>query len=196
VNPYAPSASVDELHSESLSNPEAWREQIPNPPSLTKLWIRWTLVCLASAAPSFFIAYGTRQHPPIAMLLGILCFVVAYVWLDSKTYHRIWRRHPFVRRMLMFGYGTRIAISIIFPAGVTVDLICGLLAYSIVGFVVEPNSPNGIEKEPATFGTTFLLTIVQGTILNILLAAWCLICSGIVLLFKLFVRMIQRLTTS
>jgi hypothetical protein len=194
LNPYAPSASVDDCRDESLPN-VPWRDQKPPPPLLAKLCLRWTLVCLIAAAPSFIIAYSAQQHAPVAMLLGILCFIVAYVWLDYHTHYQVWRRHPFVRRMLVFGYGTRVAISLVFPVGSAVDLVSGMMAYSVVGMIFNPNSPEGIEKQAVSFGVTFLLTMVQGAILNIILAAWCLVCSVIVLFFSLCLRTVRHFSS-
>ena len=75
----------------------------------------WTLICGASAAPSFILALIGYQQPQhiVAMFLGIACFIVTYAGIACTEVVRRWRRSPRFRRTMRIGYGTRIGLSLL-----------------------------------------------------------------------------------
>ena len=81
-----------------------------------------------------------------------------------------------MRRTLIIGYATRVGISIIFPVGIYVDLVCGLLSTSIVGVVLDSAD---------TFVGVLATTLVQGVVLNVLLVVYMLPVLG-------FLRLVCR----
>lgn len=89
--------------------------------------------------------------------------------------------------MLVFIYGTRVVITLIYPIGFIVDMAMGLFSYYIVGMATG-STANDIEKSIPDFYTTFLLTIVQGTLLNLVLAVWGMLCAVIALSFLFLIR--------
>lgn len=130
----------------------------------------WTLLCGLSAAPSYIIAFPTFNHA--AMFTGIALFIVLYTITTSTPAFLRFRERPFVRRTLYIGYGTRILIAVVFPLGIAVDLIPGAISIGIVGeFFPGPFVGHG-PGSARTFLPTLLITIVQGTLLNILLSVY------------------------
>ena len=142
-------------------------------PTILKRFLLWAGICCVSAAPSF--AWAHEEFHRGAMVLGVALFTIAYTAFTSTERFEQFHRRPFVRRTLYIGYGARLAASIVFPVGVGMDLLPGMLSVNLVQGAFRLN--------PHTFAGTLLTTVVQGTLLNVLLG-----------LFMLSVYGIQRLT--
>jgi len=97
------------------------------------------------------------------MLMGVATFVLAYAWISGAQWVHHARSQRFVDRTLMIGYGTRVAISFILPVGIAVDLFVGMFAVQTV---------QGFFGEDHGFWVTYLTTLVQGALLNVLLLAF------------------------
>ena len=168
INPYAPSAVVE---SDPLPSPNSGSPEDETAPrgSLARTAIRWFLVCGLSAAPSFFFGFAITNGQIAGMISGILAFVVGYTLLDYLTASRPFRRKKRIRRTLRIAYGTRIAISILFPLGMYLDLICGMLSLSLTQSVMSFEVSN---SNPMSFGASFLTTLFQGIVLNLVLGAY------------------------
>ena len=143
------------------------------PETIFRRFVLWAAICCVSAAPSF--AWAHEEFHRGAMVLGVALFTIAYTVCTSTERLEQFHRRPFVRRTLYIGYGARLAASIVFPVGVGMDLLPGMLSVNLV--------QGAFRLDPHAFGGTLLTTIVQGTLLNVLLG-----------LFMLFVYGIQRLT--
>ncbi|MEO1526798.1 MAG: hypothetical protein AAFX06_15285 [Planctomycetota bacterium] len=76
---------------------------------------------------------------------------------------------------LKITYGTRIAITILFPVALYLDLICGVVSMSI--------SENVFQRSIETFHVAFLTTILQGLVMNAVLAVYGLLVHGIQFVF-------------
>lgn len=187
-NPYAPAMPVEDRGAAALRTVDLFEGRVR--PSIGWIICRWAAVCGISAAPSFLIAIGVGPHRAAPMILGVLCFVFAYVCVDAMTYHKPWRAIPKVRGLMIFCYATRIVVTVIYPLGLGIDMLTGMVSYSIVSLVAGPISARGTEPIETSMGVTFALTIVQGCLLNLLLAAWGVIGFFFVCLFNLFLRMI------
>lgn len=187
-NPYAPASPVEGRDAAAPRTVDLFEGRVR--PSIGWTICRWAAVCGISAAPSFFIAIGIGPHRAAPMILGVLCFVFAYVCVDAMTYHKPWRALPKVRGLMIFCYATRIVITVIYPLGLGIDMLTGMASYSIVGSVAGPISARATEPIETGMGVTFALTIVQGCLLNLLLAAWGVIGFFFVWLFNLFSRMV------
>ena len=170
VNPYASPClpPADELDSR-LSAVPSYRP--------LRVLARWTLICAISAAPSFFWGCGLHhggEHIG-AMLSGIAVFVLAYTAAEGTSSYRLLVLQPYVRRTLLIGYGTRLALSILFPLGLALDMFVGIISLSIVNAVhIEELSLVGQESGGPAFLAVFLTTIVQGGLLNALLFVYML----------------------
>ena len=134
----------------------------------------WTLVCAASAAPSFLFGAMAFDKPEdiIAMLLGVLTFILGYTWITGKGWTQRFRRRPFVNRTLRIGYITRLLLSLgalVAPMVLVVDIWCGMLSILIVAGKVDDEA-NALQ--------VYVITLLQGIILNMVLAVymalvWC-----------------------
>lgn len=173
LNPYAPSAI-----SEDASETRRWAQGLDPKggagddaeaatASLSRTLVRWLVVCTVSAIPSFFFGMIVTESQVAAMAIGILVFVAGYTWLDYGTATRSWRRNRRMRRTLRITYGTRIAISILFPLGAYLDLICGVVTMTITGS--QLNGP------ALDFVAALMTTLVQGCVLNVVLAFYGLL---------------------
>ncbi|MCH2161383.1 MAG: hypothetical protein MK085_05870 [Phycisphaerales bacterium] len=92
------------------------------------------------------------------MALGVVIFALAMVMITSSDPFYRFSRKRFVRRTLYIGYGLRVGVSMIVPLGMMVDVIPGMVSVRFV----DPGSPG--------FLPTLLTTLVQGTLLNLILS--------------------------
>jgi hypothetical protein len=126
--------------------------------TIIRRFVLWTIVCGVSAAPSFM--WASHEFDEEAMVVGVALFVLAYTAIScTPAFERFYHR-PFVRRTLHIGYGVRVGLSIAFPIGMGADMMPGLLS---VGFVER------MLGNARDFTGTLATTIVQGTLLNIIL---------------------------
>lgn len=139
---------------------------------------KWGVVCSVSAAPSFFIAFsfdGDTLPRVAGMLSAILLFVIAYTAGERTRFAQRLLRNRLVEVTAWIGYGTRILITVIFPIGMGLDMLCGVFAISLssmltgFAFAGGPSEENFSASFPALFGWYFLTTCIQGVILNIVL---------------------------
>lgn len=119
----------------------------------------WTLVCLVSAAPSFL--WSMREFDQRAIAVGVVLFILAYTAATSTAAFERFHNLPFVRRTLYVGYGLRLAASLLFPVGMMIDVYPGLLSVAVV--------EDGLHLRGRGFGPTLAITVVQGTLLNVVL---------------------------
>lgn len=131
---------------------------MPETSTLFRRLLLWTLICCASAAPSYMFAANEFNRP--AMAVGVALFILAYTALTSTAAFERFHNRPFVRTTLYTGYSLRLLLSGCFPLGMGADVLPGMLSVSAV---------QAIGLNPHGFKGTLLTTIVQGTLLNILL---------------------------
>jgi hypothetical protein len=70
-------------------------------------------------------------------------------------------------------YGTRIAITIIFPVGYFLDLYCGLASISLTQAFT--GTEFALRDEVADFHQVLLTTLIQGTVMNVVLGVFGLL---------------------
>ncbi len=143
---------------------------------------RWTLICCISAAPSFFWGCALHQGADyvIGMLAGILVFVLGYTLLECTPHYQQIVTQPHVHRTALIGYGTRLLVSVIFPVGLAIDMLLGVVSISIVENVSPIRSVEFAEVGNAATGfTVFLTTIVQGVLLNVVVLVYMLCVYGV-----------------
>lgn len=160
-------------------------------PAAFRRLVLWTVVCGISAAPSFL--WG-QEFNRAGMVAGVAWYILLYTWASgTKTYDRISRR-PFIRRTLKIGFGTRLAISILFPIGMVVDLIPGMISLDLVRAVFHavlgPAPYAGQFASPAPTRVfddllefSFFTTLVQGALVNLILFVYMLLVYGVQRLF-------------
>ncbi|MCA9130665.1 MAG: hypothetical protein KDB22_26440 [Planctomycetales bacterium] len=176
ANPYAPPALEGEF------NRPAEPSKMANPRSWLRSLLIWSTVCWISAAPSFVWGMATiATQQAWAMCLGVLIFIVVYTLLDQVSQNHQWRCWRGVPLALKIGYGTRIFVSILFPIGGILDMFCGLLSINLVTLAMGWFGPEPLPMEQANFLTCLAITLVQGTILNIVLAVYTVTVLGLII---------------
>ena len=184
-NPFA-SPSVAATQAIPDSNPEAPLPEFNVSKSLGK----WTLVCILSAAPSFFWASALGANAYIrsaAMLAGIATFIGFFVYLESREWTQRKLLDRSLRSAVKTGFVTRVIISVVFPLAIVIDLWCGLISISLVGtlFGSEPPMRDGVFLHPTlVFGWFYITTIVQGIILNLVLGTFTLLVYAGIVMYK------------
>lgn len=133
----------------------------------------WTAVCSISAVPSFALAY--EEYDVTAMIVGILCFIGLLTTITGTRAFARFRRRAFVRPTLYAGYGLRLGMSIMMPLGVMIDLFPGVVSIGLV---------EALDIRGESFVGTLLITLVQGTLLNIILTVAMLIIYGLQRAFR------------
>ncbi|PQO27477.1 hypothetical protein C5Y96_18245 [Blastopirellula marina] len=146
------------------------------PVATIKAAIRWFLICGVSAAPSWLIAADETTAVYMGMATGVFIFIIGYTFLDVRTRKHPLRQRPDVKWTLAITYGTRIAISLLFPIGFFVDIICGIFAVAATGLVFENIS---VDTPTLHFTSTLVTTLIQGCLLNFVLAGYGLIVYAI-----------------
>jgi hypothetical protein len=117
------------------------------------------------------------------MIFGILIFVAGYSAIEFMPQIQSAMAQRVKRRATRVAYITRMGISILFPIGVFVDLYCGIVSVSISGLITGGEHPlasreAGSVLPSVRFFSYLLTTLIQGTLLNILLFAYMLIVYG------------------
>lgn len=153
---------------------------------------RWTLICCISAAPSFF--WGCALHRGfehvVGMVGGILVFVLGYTVLECTHYYQQIITRPHMHRTALIGYGTRILISVLFPVGLAVDMMTGVISVAIIQSVSPTNSVELSDAgASASAFAVFLTTVVQGILLNFMLFAYMICVYGVL---RLVARVRER----
>ena len=157
--------------------------------------LKWMVVCAVSAGPSFFIAFlGTNQVwvRSSAMVFGILTYVAMYLYIESREWTRRKLMDKSLRIAVKTGFITRVAISVLFPIGFFVDMICGLISVSLISSLFDLHMmPMGSEIDRVsdvgilmTFIWYYTTTMLQGLLLNIVLGGYTLVVYAIVLLAR------------
>lgn len=174
-NPFAPPS----LQSEPLSP----ATETARRPTLLRSSLTWLTVCAVAAAPSFYWGWTTiAQDQAAAMLTGVLIFVVIYITVDQSSLAAKLRSNRAMRISLRITYGIRIAASVVFPAGMILDMFCGMLSISLVGQLTQLNTTagDGFEgMQSAGFGACLAITLTQGILLNCVLAGLAALIFGI-----------------
>lgn len=128
------------------------------------LWARslicWSSICVISAAPSFIFGYELSKGQATAMVLGIATFIVIYVAVDLQTIGGTFRNRPYVSVTLKTTYGLRILQTVLFPLGVMVDLISGMIATAIYETIAGQNLVNSNSPDEPGFLGTYILTMI------------------------------------
>ena len=126
--------------------------------SIRRRFILWLTLCVVCSIPSYVLA-STAEFLPIALSLSVILFSVLMTWVTSTQTFYFLSRIRYMRKCMYIGYGIRVCLSIIFPAGVFVDLFTGVVTI----IALEPLS----EIMPREgFLIAFIGTFIQGTMMN------------------------------
>lgn len=150
--------------------------------AIVRRFILWSIVCWVSAGPAFGLALslgsasgrGRGQGPgfnPWAMAAAITLFSILYTIFTSTDAFDRFHRIRGMRRTLYIGYWTRMAISIVVPISLVVDMVTGIFSVGIVARFLHTESG---------FVGTFLITCVHGTLMNLIIAVYMAIVYPIV----------------
>lgn len=186
ANPFSPPPLPAEVPREIVADPEAVVTSVRRP--LVSLML-WSVVCVISAAPSFYFGYGTvAREQAAAMGLGVAIFIGTYTLADQWSVRHRWRRSRNVALTLRIGYATRVLISIFFPIGMFVDVLCGMMSVGMIEaglpFLLSENGEARSGVPNAGFGGTLLITLVQGVLLNIVLFGYMSVVLCVIQLFR------------
>ena len=186
INPYAVPIS-----SSAIAPDRGNQDPLP-PPQLSQVFFKWLVICAIAAAPSFVIGGSMgnwRTAAVLGMVIGVLIFVVGYTALEFTTAIQEQMQKPVSRRASWIAYLTRVAISIVYPVGVFVDILCGVFAIGLstpVTGIADGGFGRGeiVNVSEAALCFQFALTTVfQGVLLNLVLFAYMgivwVICSAI-----------------
>ncbi len=169
-NPYAPTASSgvqDQLTREAV---RASRDEYV-PSTLQWTAFRWFSICSLCAAPSFLLGWGITNGRYDAMVSGIFIFALGFTLLDYFTSRQSWRRKRLIRRTLRTMYGTRIAITLLFPIGYFLDVYCGIISIGLTQAVVGTEfMMDG--RDHYGFAPVLLTTLIQGTVMNMVVGVY------------------------
>jgi len=172
LNPYRPSPEIT-----PTSDPQSPQTSSPDLPQISFAWtvIRWTLVCVIAALPSFFLGLDFTRGRYLGMIAGIATFISIYVAADLCTRHWPIRREPAIRRTLVFVYVSRIVVSIIFPVGIYLDQMTGAVMISFTQDtrdVFNPATSDSPLNDFAVFWTAYRMTMIHAVLMNIVLSLW------------------------
>ncbi len=179
LNPFAPPEADLEL-----SNALKTEISTKSPPSLGRIGVRWLLVCSISAAPSFYLGATASRGQFAAMALGVFIFAVGYTILDYKTTCTPIRQNRIFSITLRVVYLTRILITVVFPIGMMIDLSCGIFSVSTTEAIFGSSAIS-------TFSGALFTTLVQGVILNLVLAIYGSLVVGVGMLFAPLFRSVR-----
>lgn len=121
------------------------------------------MVCTVSAIPSFL--WAVRSFDIAAMLLGVGLFICAYLTIWNLAPGSLFTNY-YVAWTVRIAYGIRLTISVVFPIGMAVDMIPGMISVNLI-----KGSPLG----NSGFGETLAITLVQGILLHIVIALLALV---------------------
>jgi hypothetical protein len=139
---------------------------------LKRLWL-WTLVCGFAAGPSMLFAQ--KSFDARATMCVVVLFIVFYTVISGTDWFGRFLQRPFVERTLYIGFGTRIAIStILFPIGIFIDVLLGLISIEIVG---------ADSAADVGFTLTLAVTLLDATLMNVVLFVYMAIVYVIMRLF-------------
>ncbi len=124
--------------------------------------ILWVVIAYVAGTTSFILGLTANQASPTAMLLGILLYGCFIGLASSSRGFRRRLQQPFVARSFKIGYGIRLAACIVPGAAMAVDMFPGMLAL-MAGETLEREVGFG------KFASTLASTLVQGTLINILI---------------------------
>ena len=163
-------------------------------PTLARIFLRWLGVCSAAAAPSFVLGIimdGYQVPAILGMICAVFLFVLGYTYLEQTPVVQAQLEDWVMRRTFKIGYGTRIAISILFPVGFYLDMIVGIFSvpmgmYLLQFTVGDPGDQMSL-NQPG-FLTHFVLTVTQGICLNIVLTGYMFIVWAIIKTAQMMTR--------
>jgi len=148
-------------------------------PTLFRRLLLWTIICSVSAAPSFIFAQ--QSYSRAAMVLGVCLFIAAYTATTSTAAFARFHRRPFVRRTLYIGYGARLFLSMLMPIGLAGERWNGfyfVLLPDVLPGVISVGLTRSIGLTEESFAGTLATTIVQGTLLNVIVFVFMLVVWG------------------
>ena len=126
--------------------------------------ILWIVIAYVAGANSFLVGWTANDASPGAMVLGIALYGAFIGVASSSGGFRRRLRRPFVARSFKVGYGLRLAICIVPGAAMAIDMFPGILAV-MAGELFERGV--GFNR----FASTLVSTLVQGTLINIVILA-------------------------
>ena len=153
--------------------------------------VKWTVICIVAAAPSFVVAMSmTAQQAPVSAAAGMLVAISLFIWAYTSA-----EMSPFFRRQMLdrrkkvaarITYGLRVGISIVFPIGLYLDFILGMISVMTMSALLGQGGFGFAEEQNgsplAVAAWHFATTILDGLIMNVIVFVLMLIIYGICVL--------------
>jgi len=167
-------------------------------------FIRWSIICTISAAPSFVLAINDKNSGfnPLAMILGVVIFIFIYSFITSSDFYAYLRKFNNIYKALKFSYLLKIIMAIIaFPFSffafhgkdsiamffILPDFYAGILSYIAYSWIINTNMHTVNESRTGgyeiTFVDTLMITLIEGIILSLMILLFSLI---MLLIFKIY----------
>lgn len=149
------------------------------PKTLIRTVTLWLVVCGAGATPSFIVAMSLLSHPwkVPAMVAGVLIFTAGCIAVDLLVLSSYLAQYPRLRSAVRASYGIRVAISVMLPVGIAVDIFCGAMSTGLTQLLL-----GGTPADLSIFAI-ILTVLIQGLLLNVLVWAVVPLIYAIQLLF-------------
>ena len=161
-------------------------------PQLSRVLVKWLIVCGIAAAPSFVMGGGVgnwRTAAVLGMVSGVLVFVIGYTALEFTNAVQKQMQKPVSRRAAWIAYITRVGISVVYPVGLFIDIICGIFAMGFASSVTGLEGSRFGSGESVNVSDVVLFvqyaftTIIQGMLLNLVLFGYMglvwLVCKAV-----------------
>lgn len=146
----------------------------------------WSIICIVAAGPSIFMA--ASDFDGLAITCGVGLFITLFTFMSGTAGVKRLTERRLLRRAIYIGFGTRMVLStlLLYPAGIVVDLITGVISIAIVGLfgggaasLLDPDST----ATTAGFGETLAITLLDGMLMNLALCLYIAIVYGLIRLF-------------
>ena len=183
VNPYAaPKHPTDQSGRPDSIGPvadESVDDAATQPASLRRMIAVWSAVGIVSAAPSFVVGLAITEGQFVGMVAGVATFVGLLVLIDFRTTRTTWRRRPLVRRTLRTVYITRLIVSLVFPVGMYIDMLCGFASVGLSSIALSIDPALRPDDHHHTFVFAYLTTLIQGGVIHVVMSVYGAAVAGV-----------------
>jgi hypothetical protein len=123
---------------------------------------------LVSAGPSLFFAWSIFGEPEQLLAIGcaLTLFIVAFAAFECGPYYNKLRDIPYVVTAVRVGYIARIGASILFPVGMSLDLVTGFFSLGLTSILFPQIMPGDDGSVERGFLPILVASLIHGVLLN------------------------------
>lgn len=161
------------------------------PARLVRHGVLWLVICSVAAIPSFWMALSVQANIP-AMIVGVLLFVLVYTLVSTSSFSDWIKRKRVMFRAVQLGFGLRLVLSAIAVLSIVMNIPDSMkmtmLHDGMTGQIALESAKHVfgysvLDKIDEHMGITFIATLLQGVLLNLLLLVAMAIFYGVLKLF-------------